>query len=59
MNNLEKTILEEQLFVFLKYLEINKLISFTSLIDDGITKDDIIQSIIFNFILDYYGELLC
>lgn len=58
MNSLENIILKEQLFVFLKYLEVNEFISFSDLIEDDITKDDIIQSIIFNFILDYYGGLL-
>ena len=58
MSSLEKTILEEQLFVFLRFLEINEFISFDNFIDDETTKDDIIQSIIFNFILDHYGDLI-
>ena len=60
INSLEKSILEEQLFVFLKFLEINGFLSFDSFIDEeeDTTKDDIIQSIIFNFIMDYYGEYI-
>lgn len=58
MSSLEKTILEEQLFAFLRFLEINEFISFDNFIDDETTKDDIIQSIIFNFILDHYGDII-
>lgn len=58
MSSLEKTILEEQLFVFLRFLEVNEFISFDNFIDDETTKDDIIQSIIFNFILDHYGDII-
>ena len=60
INSLEGSILEEQLFVFLKFLETNGFLSFDSFIDEeeDITKDDIIQSIIFNFIMDYYGEYI-
>ena len=60
INSLEKSILKEQLFVFLKFLETNGFLSFDSFIDEeeDITKDDIIQSIIFNFIMDYYGEYI-
>lgn len=58
ISSLEKSILEEQLFIFLKFLETNGFLSFDAFIDEeeDITKDDMIQSIIFNFIMDYYGE---
>lgn len=59
MSSLNQIILEEQLFVFLKYLEVNEFISFNDFLQDDITKEDLIQSIIFNFILDYYGDTLC
>ena len=60
MSSVEKSILEEQLFVFLKFLEKNEFLSFDTFIDreNNITKDDIVQSIIFNFILDYYGDIV-
>lgn len=60
INSLERSILEEQLFVFLRFLETNSFLSFDSFIDEeeDITKDDVIQSIIFNFIMDYYGEYI-
>lgn len=58
ISSLEKSILEEQLFIFLKFLETNGFLSFDTFIDEeeDITRDDMIQSIIFNFIMDYYGE---
>lgn len=58
ISSLEKSILEEQLFIFLKFLETNGFLSFDVFIDEeeNVTKDDMIQSIIFNFIMDYYGE---
>lgn len=58
INSLEKSILEEQLFVFLKFLETNGFLTLNVDIneEEDITKDDIMQSIIFNFIMDYYGE---
>lgn len=60
MSSLEKSILEEQLFVFLKFLEKNEFLSFDNFIneEEDITKEDMIQSIIFNFILDYYGDII-
>lgn len=58
MSSLEKAILEEQLFVFLRFLEINDFISYDNYITDDITKEDIIQSIIFNFIMEQYGDVL-
>ena len=60
INSLEKSILEEQLFVFLRFLETNGFLSFDDFIDkeEDITKDDMIQSIIFNFIMDYYGDVI-
>lgn len=58
ISSLEKSILEEQLFIFLKFLETNGFLSFDTFIDEkeDVTRDDMIQSIIFNFIMDYYGE---
>lgn len=58
IDSLEKSILEEQLFVFFKFLETNGFLTLDVDIneDEDITKDDIMQSIIFNFIMDYYGE---
>ena len=60
INSLEKSILEEQLFVFLKFLETNGFLTLNVDIneEENITKDDIMQSIIFNFIMDYYGEYI-
>ena len=60
ISSLEKSILEEQLFVFLRFLEKNGFLSFDNFIneEEDITKEDMIQSIIFNFILDYYGDIV-
>ena len=60
ISSLEKSILEEKLFVFLKFLEKNGFLSFDNFIneEEDITKEDMIQSIIFNFILDYYGDIV-
>jgi hypothetical protein len=58
MSSLEKIVLEEQLFVFLRFLEINGFIELSNFIDSETTKEDIIQSIIFNFILDYYSDMI-
>lgn len=59
MSSLEKSILEEQLFVFLRFLERNGFLSFDNFIneEEDITRDDMIHSIIFNFIMDYYGDV--
>ena len=59
INSLERSILEEQLFVFLKFLETNGFLLFDAYIneEEDVTKDDIIQSVIFNFIMDYYGDV--
>lgn len=59
INSLERSILEEQLFVFLKFLETNGFLLFDACIneEEDVTKDDIMQSIIFNFIIDYYGDV--
>ena len=59
ISSLEKSILEEQLFVFLRFLERNGFLSFDNFIDEeeDITRDDMIHSIIFNFIIDYYGDV--
>ena len=60
ISSLEKSILEEQLFVFLRFLERNGFLSFDNFIneEEDITRDDMIHSIIFNFIMDYYGDVI-
>lgn len=59
MNSSEATILKEQLYCFMRFLEINEFIDLQNFMAiDGITKDELIDSIIFNFILDHYGDTL-
>lgn len=58
MTSLETSILEEQLYYFMKFLETNDFLDLQDFLSDDITKDKLIDSIIFNFILDYYGEVL-
>lgn len=58
MTSLETSILEEQLYYFMKFLETNDFLDLQDFLSDDITKDELIDSIIFNFILDHYGEVL-
>lgn len=59
MNSLEATVLKEQLYCFMRFLEINEFIDLQNFMTiDDITKDELIDSIIFNFILDHYGDTL-
>ena len=58
MTTLETSILEEQLYYFIKFLETNDFLDFQDFLSDDVTKDELIDSIIFNFILDHYGEVL-
>lgn len=58
MTTLETSILEEQLYYFMKFLETNDFLDLQDFLSDDITKDELIDSIIFNFILDHYGEVL-
>lgn len=56
MTSLEATILKEQLYYFMRFLEVNDFIDLQNFMIDDITKDELIDSIIFNFILDHYGD---
>ena len=58
MTSLETSILEEQLYYFMKFLETNDFLDLREFLSDDITKDELIDSIIFNFILDHYGDTL-
>lgn len=58
MTSLEATILKEQLYYFMRFLEINNFIDLQNFMIDDITKDELIDSIIFNFILDHYGDIV-
>lgn len=58
MTNLEKSILEEQLIAFLRFLEINEFIVFENFTKDDVTREDLINSIVFNFIMDTYGDII-
>lgn len=58
MISLETSILEEQLYYFMKFLETNDFLDLQDFLSDDVTKDELIDSIIFNFILDHYGEVL-
>lgn len=58
MTSLETSILEEQLYYFMKFLETNDFLDLQDFLSDDVTKDELIDSIIFNFILDHYGEVL-
>ena len=58
MTSLEATILKEQLYCFMRFLEVNEFIDFQKFMSDDITKDELIDSIIFNFILDHYGDVI-
>lgn len=58
MTTLETSILEEQLYYFMKFLETNDFLDLQDFLSDDVTKDELIDSIIFNFILDHYGEVL-
>lgn len=58
MTTLETSILEEQLYYFMKFLETNDFLDLRDFLSDDVTKDELIDSIIFNFILDHYGEVL-
>ena len=58
MTTLETSILEEQLYCFMKFLETNDFLDLQDFLSDDVTKDELIDSIIFNFILDHYGEVL-
>lgn len=54
MTSLEATILQEQLYCFMRFLEVN---GFLNLTNEDATKDELIDSIVFNFILDNYGDM--
>lgn len=58
MTSLEATILKEQLYCFMRFLEVNEFIDFQKFMSDDITKDELIDSIIFNFMLDHYGDII-
>ena len=58
MTSLEATILKEQLYYFMRFLEVNDFIDLQNFMIDDITKDELIDSIIFNFILDHYGDIV-
>lgn len=57
MTSLEATILKEQLYCFMKFLEVNEFIDLQNFMIDDVTKDELIDSIIFNFMLDHYGDI--
>ena len=57
MTSLEATILKEQLYCFMKFLEVNEFIDLQNFMINDVTKDELIDSIIFNFILDHYGDI--
>ena len=42
----------------MKFLETNDFLDLQDFLSDDVTKDELIDSIIFNFILDHYGEVL-
>lgn len=61
MTSLEATILQEQLYCFMRFLEVNGFLNLQglqNLSDENVTKDELIDSIIFNFILDHYGDII-
>lgn len=61
MTSLEATILQEQLYCFTRFLEVNGFLNLQglqNLSDENVTKDELIDSIIFNFILDHYGDII-
>ena len=61
MTSLEATILKEQLYCFMRFLEVNGFLNLRdlqSLADEDVTKTELIDSIIFNFILDHYGDTI-
>lgn len=58
MTSLEATILKEQLYCFMRFLEVNEFIDFQKFMPDDIAKDELIDSIIFNFMLDHYGDII-
>ena len=58
MTSLEATILKEQLYCFMRFLEVNEFIDLQNFMIDDVTKDELIDSIIFNFMLDHYGDII-
>lgn len=61
MTSLEATILQEQLYYFMRFLETNGFLNLQelqNLADEDVTKNELIDSIIFNFMLDHYGDII-
>ena len=49
MTSLEATILKEQLYCFMKFLEVNEFIDLQNFMIDDVTKDELIDSIVLAF----------